>query len=117
MMEQKKIFFFGLVLILVSGANAQDKGIHFEHGSTWKAILETAKKEKKYVFVDCFTTWCGPCKYMSATIFPKEEVGTFFNQHFISAKFQLDSTSMDGEEIKDMNKIYGKICSKNYPVK
>lgn len=100
MMVQKKIFLFGLVLILMSGANAQDKGIHFEHGSTWKAILATAKKEKKYVFVDCFTTWCGPCKYMSATIFPKEEVGTFFNQHFISAKFQLDSTSKDGEEIK-----------------
>lgn len=101
MIAQKKGFLFALLLMIISGANAQDKGIHFEHGSKWKSILETAKKENKYIFVDCFTTWCGPCKYMSANIFPKEEVGTFFNNNFISAKFQIDSTTKDEEEIKN----------------
>lgn len=45
-------------------------------------------------------TWCGPCRYMSANIFPKEEVGKFFNQHFISVKAQLDTTKDDNEEVK-----------------
>lgn len=98
---QKKSSLLVLLVMLISVMDAQDKGIHFEHGSSWKVMLETAKKEHKYIFIDCFTTWCGPCKYMSAKIFPKEEVGTFFNNHFINAKFQIDSTARDGEEIKN----------------
>jgi len=96
----KLIILPALFLILQQHAYAQDKGMHFEHGSSWKAILEKAKKENKYIFVDCYTTWCGPCKFMSANIFPKEEVGSFYNQHFINAKFQLDTTAKDAADIK-----------------
>lgn len=48
-----------LVPILV---HAQDTGIHFEHTLTWQQVQEKAKAENKYIFIDCFTTWCGPCK-------------------------------------------------------
>lgn len=79
---------------------AQDKGTHFEHGLNWKQVQEKAKKENKYLFVDCFTTWCGPCKYMASTIFPQEKVGTFFNKNFVNVKVQFDKTKEDSEEIK-----------------
>lgn len=78
----------------------QDKGTHFEHGLNWKQVQEKAKKENKYLFVDCFTTWCGPCKYMASTIFPQEKVGTFFNKNFVNVKVQFDKTKEDSEEIK-----------------
>jgi thiol-disulfide isomerase/thioredoxin len=80
--------------------HAQDKGIHFEKSSSWKEVLAKAKAENKYIFIDCFTTWCGPCKYMSSNIFPLEEVGTFFNKNFINTKFQIDTTAKDPEAIK-----------------
>jgi thioredoxin-related protein len=80
---------------------AQEKGIHFEHGLSWQEVQAKAKTEHKYIFMDCFTTWCGPCKYMSANIFPLEEVGNYFNQHYISVKVQLDSTATDNEEVKN----------------
>ena len=59
-----------------------------------------AKTENKYIFVDCFTTWCGPCTYMSNNIFPMEEVGNFYNDKFINVAMQFDSTINDAENIK-----------------
>jgi thioredoxin-related protein len=76
------------------------QGIQFEHGLTWKQVQAKAKAENKYIFMDAFTTWCGPCRYMTATIFPQEKVGTFFNQNFINVKVQLDTTKADNDEVK-----------------
>ncbi len=50
--------------------------------------------------MDCYTTWCGPCKMMSQQIFPLKEVGDFFNKNFVSVKVQFDRTSNDNEEVK-----------------
>ena len=79
---------------------AQESGIKFEHNLNWSQIKEKAKKENKHIFVDCFTTWCGPCKYMSNNVFPQAKVGDFFNANFINVKIQMDQTENDNEEIK-----------------
>ncbi len=79
---------------------AQEKGIHFEHNTTWAKVKEKAKKENKFIFVDAFTTWCGPCKYMAENIFPQEKVGTFFNEKFVNLKIQMDETPGDNEDVK-----------------
>lgn len=75
-------------------------GVHFEHNLSWAAVQAKAKAENKYIFMDCFTTWCGPCRFMSTTIFPKEETGAYFNDKFVSVKVQLDSTANDADNIK-----------------
>ena len=79
---------------------AQDKGIHFEHGLSWQQVQAKAKTENKYVFMDCFTTWCGPCRFMSANIFPLQDVGDSMNAHFVSVAVQLDTTAADNNEVK-----------------
>ena len=56
--------------------------------------LELAAKEKKMVFIDFYTTWCGPCKTLSNEVFPQKEVGDFFNARFISLK--CDAEKGDG---------------------
>ncbi|PSL48003.1 thioredoxin-like protein [Chitinophaga niastensis] len=104
------------MLLLPMLAIAQDKGIHFEHGLSWTDIQAKAKAENKYIFIDCFTTWCGPCKYMSANIFPLENVGNFMNDKYISVKVQMDQTDKDNEEVK---KWYAdaKAIEKDYSVR
>lgn len=92
--------FLTLLFIIPLLSLAQDKGIAFEHNSTWEKVKEKAKAENKHIFVDCFTTWCGPCKYMSSTIFPQEKVGDFFNANFVNLKIQMDETNGDSEEVK-----------------
>ena len=37
--------------------------------------LVQAKKEGKMLFLDCYTSWCGPCKMMSEQVFPLKVVG------------------------------------------
>ena len=45
------------------------EGVNFEKES-WSNTLAKAKAENKIVFVDAYTTWCGPCKMMDAKTFP-----------------------------------------------
>lgn len=97
-MKNKLLFILVLIPFLVSAQGSS--GIQFETG-TWSEILAKAKKENKYVFVDAFTTWCGPCKWMDANVFPQAEVGTFFNKNFINAKIDMEK----GEGI-DLAKKY-----------
>ncbi|GAB1473512.1 hypothetical protein MASR2M69_09530 [Bacteroidota bacterium] len=88
------------LLFLTYTAPAQD-GVKFEKGS-WKEILERARSEKKLVFVDVYTEWCGPCKQMVKEIFPKKSVGDIFNSSFIN--YKIDAEKGEGIEIA---KSYG----------
>ncbi|WP_345231618.1 thioredoxin family protein [Olivibacter ginsenosidimutans] len=110
---------FVLLLMLPLLVVAQEEGAHFEHGLNWQQVKEKAKKENKYLFVDCFTTWCGPCKYMTSTIFPQEKVGTFMNKNFVNLKIQMDKTKDDSEEVKswyaDADAIAKEYSVKAYP--
>ncbi len=95
-----KKFIIMLLFVMPLFTNAQDTGIQFQHNASWKEIQAKAKAENKYIFMDCFTTWCGPCKYMSASIFPLQNVGDFMNDKFISVKVQLDTTAGDNDAVK-----------------
>ncbi len=89
-----------LGLLLPFTVAAQEKGIHFEHALSWGDVKAKAKAENKYIFMDCFTTWCGPCKYMSTVIFPQGEAGDFFNDKFVNIEVQLDTTAKDNDQVK-----------------
>lgn len=80
--------------------SAQETGVQFQNAANWQEVLDKARRENKYIFVDCYATWCGPCKYMDKTIFPEKEVGQFFNEKFISVKVQMDKTKNDAAYIQ-----------------
>lgn len=65
----------------------------FETGD-WEAVLSKAKQENKIVFVDFYTTWCGPCKLMAKEVFPLQQVGEFYNANFIN--YKLDAEKGEG---------------------
>ncbi|WP_164977495.1 thioredoxin family protein [Ancylomarina salipaludis] len=95
----KKILVLIVATFICRGLFAQ--GIEFEHG-TFKEALAKAKKENKLIFMDCYTSWCGPCKYLAKDIFPQKEVGDYFNQNFVNVKMDMEK----GEGIA-LNKQYG----------
>jgi thiol-disulfide isomerase/thioredoxin len=68
---------------------AQHQGIAFETG-TWKETLAKAKAENKLVFLDGYTTWCGPCKKLDRDVYPLQEVGDFYNKNFINTKIDME---------------------------
>ncbi|HTR30182.1 MAG TPA: thioredoxin family protein [Puia sp.] len=90
-----------LFLIVPFCLQAQvDTGVHFEHDLSWSAIRAKAKAENKYIFMDCFTTWCGPCRMMATQVFPLEATGKYVNDKFISVGVQLDTTAKDADNVK-----------------
>lgn len=90
----KKIFITFIMLLTAVAGFAQTEtasaaGIQFETG-TWAEILAKAKQQNKYVFVDAYTTWCGPCKWMDKNVFPTAEAGEYFNKNFVNAKIDME---------------------------
>lgn len=65
------------------------QGIQFSEGS-WTDIQKKAKSENKYIFVDAYAVWCGPCKWMAKNIFTDKTVGEVFNKNFVSYKFDME---------------------------
>lgn len=88
-----------------TSGTAEKSGVHFQDTLTWSAVCARAKAENKYIFVDCYTTWCGPCKMMTRDVFPQPEVGEYFNAHFISIGVQLDSTAADDSMVRRRYKL------------
>ena len=95
----KKIFLLFLIVPFCLQAQV-DTGIQFEHNLSWSAIRAKAKAENKYIFMDCFTTWCGPCRRMASDVFPLEQTGKYVNDKFISVGVQLDTTAKDADNVK-----------------
>lgn len=69
---------------------AQKSTIHFEEGGI-ADLLSKAKSVDKLVFIDVTAVWCKPCKEMEATTFQDSAVSAFFNDNFISKKFDIDA--------------------------
>ncbi len=80
---------------------AQD-GIHFQN-SNWTEVLDKAATENKLIFVDAFTTWCGPCKQMVKEVFPKKEVADFYNKSFIN--YTIDMEKGEGPKLAQTYKV------------
>ena len=56
-----------LVLILITGLTVFSQGIEFQK-ERYAEVLEMAKKQNKLVFIDIYTSWCGPCKQIAPYI-------------------------------------------------
>ncbi|CAA7195847.1 thioredoxin family protein [Chryseobacterium potabilaquae] len=65
------------------------QGIQFDEGK-FASILAKAKKENKLIFIDAYASWCGPCKLMVKNIFPLQNVGDYYNSHFINTKIDME---------------------------
>jgi len=84
----KKIIVVCLILF-VNITIAQNKQIAFEIGN-FASLLAKAEKENKLIFIDAYTTWCGPCKKMAKEIFTMDTVANYFNRTFINYKFDME---------------------------
>lgn len=90
-----------LLLLVFFSVITFGQGMKFEENKSFKDLLALAKKENRLLFVDAYTTWCGPCKMMVKNVFPQEKVGEFYNANFINSKIDMEK----GEGI-DLAKKY-----------
>lgn len=90
--EMRLFLFLSAVCLCLGGLRAQEAkgGIDFVEGKTFAEVLEMAKKSGKDVFVDCYTSWCGPCRMLATQVFPQKIVGDYFNAKFVNVKIDME---------------------------
>ncbi len=69
----------------------------------WKDIVAKATKEKKYIFIDAYTVWCNPCKWMDANVYNSKKAEEYFTEKFISLKMDMEKD--EGLLFKDKYKV------------
>jgi thiol-disulfide isomerase/thioredoxin len=89
---------------IIKVAGHTSEGIQFFTG-TWKGLLAEAKRQNKPIFVDVYTTWCGPCQVMNKQAFPDKAVGELFNTSFVN--YKLDAEKGEGVALAKRYAITG----------
>lgn len=70
---------------------------------TIEEAIEAQQVEKRKIFIDMYTDWCGWCKRMDATTFQDSEVVKKLNNDFYPVKFNAEKNeviSFKGEKYK-----------------
>lgn len=68
--------------------NENKKIIFIENA--WDEALKQAAAQNKYIFVDAYASWCGPCKMLKLTTFKNSKAAEFFNKNFINVAIDME---------------------------
>lgn len=88
-----------IVLTLISlsalGQEASIKSVPtLEEGAvkwmSFEEAVERSKTEKRKIFIDVFTDWCGWCKVMDKNTFSEVQVAKILNENFYPVKFDAE---------------------------
>lgn len=92
-----------------------NNSINFEKNKTYNEILHEAEKQNKFIFIDCYASWCVPCKKMDTLIFKSPEVYSYVNKHFISVKLNTDPKQND-TAVNEHWKLTAKLLKEKYHI-
>jgi len=59
---------------------------------TMNEALEAQQKEPKKIFMDVYTSWCGPCKLLDRNTFHNKDVVDYVNTNYYAVKFNAEGT-------------------------
>lgn len=87
---KKIILILAAIMIALPVMAQKQTGIQWEEGTLMQALKKSKENGKELVFLDCYATWCGPCKYMANTVFTTKEAGDYFNKKFVNIKIDME---------------------------
>lgn len=83
------------ILLFVVFVSAVSAGFSQEiKWMTMNEALAAQKKQPKKIFLDAYTTWCGPCKLLDRNTFTNEDVIKYINTHYYPVKFNAEGTEV-----------------------
>jgi thioredoxin-related protein len=59
---------------------------------TFEEAVQKSKTEKRKIFIDVYTDWCGWCKVMDKKTFSDPKVAKILNENFYPVKFNAEQT-------------------------
>ena len=94
----KRIFLVVLVISVLVGLSAmnpvesqpaEDSPVQW---MTFEEAVAKSKVEKRKIFIDVYTDWCGWCKVMDKKTFSDPNVAKLLNEKFYAVKFNAEQT-------------------------
>ncbi len=86
----KKTFAVLIAFVLFASSSASFAEVHFKD-LTFAEALKQARKEKKIIMVDYYTTWCGWCKRLDRDTYSSTELGKYADDNIISLKLNAEA--------------------------
>ena len=77
-----------------------------------ESAADANKIEKKFIFIDIYTDWCGWCKKMDQSTFLDSGVIAYMNEHFYAVK--MNAESKDPIAYKEVLYEYKMYATKGY---
>jgi len=60
---------------------------------TFEEAVEKSKTEKRKIFIDVYTDWCGWCKVMDKNTFTDPQIARLLNDKYYAVKFDAEQTA------------------------
>ena len=84
-------FLCGFIILQKQNSSAQStEEVGKIKWHTFQEAAELSKKEKRKIFIDVFTDWCGWCKVMDRNTFPNPVIVKYMNEHFYAVKLNAE---------------------------
>jgi len=91
-------FIFSPLLVLAQSSKGEVSWLSYDKG------LELAKKQKKHLIVDFYTSWCGWCKRMDKDTYANSEVKKLLTDNYVAVKLNAESNkslSINGKNVTE----------------
>lgn len=69
----------------------QDEKVEAINWLDFESAIDANEKDKKPIFIDIYTSWCGWCKKMDNSTFKDPEVVKYMNAHYYAVKMDAES--------------------------
>lgn len=96
---KKIILLLAFISLSVNAQEINEKNVKW---MTLSQALEAQKTNPKPIFVDFYTSWCGPCKMLDQQTFNVSSVAAHLNRYFYAVKFNAEGN----EEVTFNKKKY-----------
>lgn len=81
-----------LAVLLVIFSGFKDEEETKVEWLTFEEAVERSKTEKKKIFIDVYTDWCGWCKVMDKNTFSQPIIAQYLNDNFYAVKLNAEQT-------------------------
>lgn len=81
---------FNVVVLFVPHLTAGARGGKVRIAYFRGGLGRKRREENRWIFLDAYTSWCGPCKVMAEQVFTLAKAGVFFNSRFVNVKYDME---------------------------
>lgn len=76
-----------MVFLFTSSKPETERAVNW---MTFEQAVEKSKLEKRKIFIDVYTDWCGWCKVMDKSTFSDPKIARILNENFYPVKFNAE---------------------------